>query len=268
MCECKPGHRMPLDYNVFGPNIVSIYIKVFDIIEISCTIVYDTKNRCQLDTLKICIKFHSLTFVVNFWTKEIRDQIYNEEENKVRITVVCCSPEKIRDKLCYKGGGVIKSIEIVDPPKPPKPAEKPKEAPKAEKPKEAPKADKPKEAAKPEAEKPKEAKKSEKPKGPPAPEPVPVPMKQPEPISNVPAPGQVTVMPVTHGFPPPMYCYEPSYEWYGTPVAPPPPLPPPRPCYDNYSNLCRCGQARGYYGGCRCDYTYFSEENTSGCTIM
>nr|GMD42500.1 pollen-specific leucine-rich repeat extensin-like protein 1 isoform X1 [Ipomoea batatas] len=172
--------------------------------------------------------------------------------------------------MCYKGGGVIKSIEIVDPPKPPKPAEKPKEAPKAEKPKEAPKADKPKEApkadkpkeapkaekpkeapkadkpkeaAKPEAEKPKEAKKSEKPKGPPAPEPVPVPMKQPQPISNVPAPGQVTVMPVTHGFPPPMYCYEPSYEWYGTPVAPPPPLAP-RPCYDNYSNLCRCGQAR------------------------
>ncbi|XP_019184005.1 PREDICTED: protein PYRICULARIA ORYZAE RESISTANCE 21-like isoform X2 [Ipomoea nil] len=226
---------------------------------------------------------------------QIRDQIYNEEENKVRITVVCCSPEKIRDKLCYKGGGVIKSIEIVDPPKPPKPAEKPKEAPKADKPKEAPKADKPKDAPKadkpkdapkadkpkeapkadkpkdapkPEADKPKDAKKSEKPKGPPAPEGVPVPMKQPEPISNVPAPGQVTMMSVTHGFPPPMYCYEPSYEWYGTPVAPPPPLPPPRPCYDSYPNWCRCGQARGYYGGCRCDNTYFSEENESGCTIM
>lgn len=212
--------------------------------------------------------------------------------------MVCCSPEKIRDKLCYKGGGVIKSIEIVDPPKPPKPAadkpkeapksekpkeapkpEKPKEAPKSEKPKEAPKPEKPKEAPKPEKpkdaekpkEKPKEAEKpkekpkeAEKPKGPPAPEPVPMPMKQMEPISNVPAPGQVTVMPVTHGFPPPMYCYEPNYEWYGTPVAPPPP----RPCYDNYPNWCRCGQGRGYYGGCRCDYTYFTEENASGCTIM
>ena len=29
------------------------------------------------------------------------------------IKVVCCDPEKIRDKLCCKGGGAIKSIKIV-----------------------------------------------------------------------------------------------------------------------------------------------------------
>ncbi|VFQ84821.1 unnamed protein product [Cuscuta campestris] len=261
---------------------------------------------------------------------QIRDQIYIEEENKIKITVVCCSPEKIRDKLCYKGGGVIKTIEILDPPKPksaekpkdaPKPAEKPKDAPKpAEKPKDSEKpkeADKPKEKPK-EQEKPKEKPKDqekpkekpkdqekpkekpkdqekpkEKPKGPekpkdmpempkqgvPLPGSFPIPMKHPEPmmnmpgpgqvpVMNMPPPGQVSVMPFSHGYPPSMYCFEPGYEWYGGPqMAPlvPPPLP--QPCYDNYSGWCRCGQPSGY-NGCRCDHTYFSEENTNGCTIM
>ena len=45
----------------------------------------------------------------------------------VRVTVVCCSPEKMRDKLCYKGGGSIRSIEIVEPPKPKAEPEKKKE---------------------------------------------------------------------------------------------------------------------------------------------
>lgn len=71
--------------------------------------------------------------------------MYDEKSNTVRIKVVCCSPEKIRDKLCYKGGGVIKSIEILKPPEPPKPAEKPKEKPAdPSKPKETPKPDPPK----------------------------------------------------------------------------------------------------------------------------
>ena len=47
--------------------------------------------------------------------------MYDEKQNLVTITVVCCSPEKIRDKLCCKGGKVIKSIEIVEPPKPEEP---------------------------------------------------------------------------------------------------------------------------------------------------
>ncbi|XP_059279281.1 heavy metal-associated isoprenylated plant protein 6-like [Lycium ferocissimum] len=49
---------------------------------------------------------------------QIRDQVYDEKANTVTITVVCCNPEKIRDKLSSKGCGVIKSIEIKNPPKP------------------------------------------------------------------------------------------------------------------------------------------------------
>nr|GMD90024.1 protein PYRICULARIA ORYZAE RESISTANCE 21-like isoform X2 [Ipomoea batatas] len=74
---------------------------------------------------------------------QIKDRKFDEKANKVFITVVCCSPEKIRDKLCCKGCGVIKSIEIVEPPKP-RAAEKPKEP---EKPKPPP--EKPKEPEKP-----------------------------------------------------------------------------------------------------------------------
>ncbi|KAI7725883.1 hypothetical protein M8C21_007899 [Ambrosia artemisiifolia] len=44
---------------------------------------------------------------------QIRDQEYDVEKNKVKITVVCCSPEKIRDKICYKGGNSIQKVDIV-----------------------------------------------------------------------------------------------------------------------------------------------------------
>ncbi|XP_076899762.1 uncharacterized protein LOC143553714 [Bidens hawaiensis] len=44
---------------------------------------------------------------------EIRDQEYDVEKNKVKITVVCCSPERIRDKLCHKGGSSIQRVDIV-----------------------------------------------------------------------------------------------------------------------------------------------------------
>ncbi|XP_076957575.1 uncharacterized protein LOC143633082 [Bidens hawaiensis] len=58
---------------------------------------------------------------------EIRDQEYDVEKNKVKITVVCCSPERIRDKLCYKGGSSIQKVDIVpDKPKEPEPKPKPK----------------------------------------------------------------------------------------------------------------------------------------------
>ncbi|CAI9760231.1 unnamed protein product [Fraxinus pennsylvanica] len=66
---------------------------------------------------------------------QIRGQIYDDKQNTVTINVVCCSPEKIRDKLCCKGGKVIQSIEIKGPKKckEQKPEE---EKPKEEKPKE------------------------------------------------------------------------------------------------------------------------------------
>ncbi|KAE8664540.1 hypothetical protein F3Y22_tig00112759pilonHSYRG00022 [Hibiscus syriacus] len=110
--------------------------------------------KCYKKVKKVLCKF-----------PQIRDQIYDEKANTVTITVTCCSPEKIRDKICYKGGGSIKSIEIKPPAKPKQP-EKPKEAEKKpEKSKEAEKKpEKPKEAEK-KPEKPKEAeKKPEKPK--------------------------------------------------------------------------------------------------------
>ncbi|XP_076892740.1 uncharacterized protein LOC143544541 [Bidens hawaiensis] len=97
---------------------------------------------------------------------QIRDQVFLVDKNMVKIKVVCCSPEDIRDKLCYKGGGSIQSIEIIEQPKEPagKPKvtfEKPKELEKAK-----PPADKPKdpEKPKPAADKPKPA--SDKPKDP------------------------------------------------------------------------------------------------------
>ncbi|GFY85059.1 heavy metal transport/detoxification superfamily protein [Actinidia rufa] len=62
---------------------------------------------------------------------EIRNQEYDEKANTVKITVVCCNPEKIREKLCCKGGKTIKSIEIIKKPEPkPNKDEKPKPKPK------------------------------------------------------------------------------------------------------------------------------------------
>lgn len=86
---------------------------------------------------------------VFFWllcnTKEIKDQRFDDNET-VTIKVVCCSPEKVADKLCKNGGGAIKKIEYgIENPMVPKPKapEKPKEG---DKPKDG---DKPKEAEKP-----------------------------------------------------------------------------------------------------------------------
>ncbi|CAN4114624.1 unnamed protein product [Withania somnifera] len=186
---------------------------------------------------------------------QIRDQVYDEKANTVTITVVCCNPEKLRDKLCCKGCGVIQSIEIKEPPKP-KPPEKPKVV-----------IEKPKEPEKPKVvivEKPKEPKpkQPEKPKEAPKPQPV-------APPPPPPAPEPVTVMPVPiQEYPQPLgyccgQCYEgrtggPCYQWYGRPVPPPP-------CYNNYG--------RGPYGYGRVCYVsscheYFNDENATGCSIM
>lgn len=60
------------------------------------------------------------------WIWEIRDQLYDEKHDIVTIRVVYCCPEKLRDSLCCQGGDSIKSIEIVEPPKPKPAPEKPK----------------------------------------------------------------------------------------------------------------------------------------------
>ncbi|CAJ1962692.1 unnamed protein product [Sphenostylis stenocarpa] len=221
---------------------------------------------------------------------QIRDQKFDEKENMVIITVVCCSPEKIRDKLCYKGGGSIKSIEIVDPPKTkpaepekkkeadkPKPeAEKKKDAPKkeAEKPKAEPEkkkdggekpksepekkkdADKPKgDAPKKDAEKPKEkpAAEAEKPKDKPASAPLPA-QPQMAPPMAVPVGMLYAPAPCYEGRPVgPCYEYGRPMNYYDGYYA--------RPVYDSY------GGGRPCYANNHCDQ-YFSDENPSGCTVM
>lgn len=63
----------------------------------------------------------------------IKEWAYNEKEHTVVIKVVCCSPEKIRQKLIRKGGHTIKSIEIIKPVVPkvvkPPPTDTPKKPP-------------------------------------------------------------------------------------------------------------------------------------------
>ncbi|KAK0597756.1 hypothetical protein LWI29_028343 [Acer saccharum] len=113
-------------------------------------------SKCYKKVKKILCKF-----------PQIQDQMYDEKNNTVMIKVVCCSPEKIRDKICCKGRGTIKSIEILKPPEKP-PATKPVEKPPAPKPVEKPPAPKPVEnppAPKP-VEKPPAPKPAEKPPAP------------------------------------------------------------------------------------------------------
>ncbi|KAI6700223.1 hypothetical protein NL676_014547 [Syzygium grande] len=56
--------------------------------------------RCYKKIKKILCKF-----------PQIRDQIYDEKKNTVEITVVCCSPEKIRQKIICEGGKIVKKVE-------------------------------------------------------------------------------------------------------------------------------------------------------------
>ncbi|KAI4311866.1 hypothetical protein MLD38_036730 [Melastoma candidum] len=55
---------------------------------------------------------------------QIRDQIYDKENNKVFITVVCCSPECIKEKIIRRGGNTVESIKIM-PDKPKEPVKPP-----------------------------------------------------------------------------------------------------------------------------------------------
>ncbi|KAB2007158.1 hypothetical protein ERO13_D10G007900v2 [Gossypium hirsutum] len=219
---------------------------------------------------------------------QIRDQMYDEKANTVTITVVCCSPEKIRDKLCYKGGGSIKSIELKSPAKPKEPEkkpDKPKEAEKKpEKPKEAEKKpEKPKEAAEKKPEKPKEAeKKPEKPKDgekkPEKPKEAAAEKKPDKPKEAAAAPPQKVAEPAAAAPLPPMAyavgytCSEGYYNGYGGgPSYYGGPPQQPFPCYETYGRPVYDswgGGGGGYYryggrtGEC------FSEENPQGCSIM
>nr|XP_023872942.1 uncharacterized protein LOC111985521 [Quercus suber]POE85246.1 hypothetical protein CFP56_67850 [Quercus suber] len=69
-------------------------------------------HRCRKKIKKVLCKF-----------PQIRDQVYNEKENYVVIKVVCCCPEKVKQKIICKGGDTIKSIEIREIEKKTKPPE-------------------------------------------------------------------------------------------------------------------------------------------------
>ncbi|KAK8580733.1 hypothetical protein V6N12_070988 [Hibiscus sabdariffa] len=196
---------------------------------------------------------------------EIRDQIYDDKANTVTITVVCCDPERLRDKLCRKGGGSIKSIEIKPPPKPKEP-QKPKEPEKQPvKPKEPEKKpEKPKEPEK-KPEKPKEPeKKPEKPKEP---------EKKPEkPKESTPKPPAKPASPPPQrpACPPVGFCWTECY--HGHCGSPPPCYfggPPPPPCYSYgrpvYENW---GGGGGYRYHCASRGDCFSDENPQACSVM
>ncbi|KAF8082603.1 hypothetical protein N665_0818s0019 [Sinapis alba] len=240
-------------------------------------------DKCYKKVKKVLCKF-----------PQIRDQLFDEKSNIVIIKVVCCSPERIMDKLCSKGGGSIKTIEIVQPPKPPQPQPQPQAQPPPQKPKDAP--EKPKEAEKPkQPEKPKEAEKPkqpEKPKEPEKPKQQEKPKESDKPAAAKPAPAPAQAqapaaapkqagpppqaMPMmSQGQPVAAMCYGPYYDGFGGGPAfsgygmPPQPQPQPyesygRPVYDSWG-----GGPPPSYRQCnlnRCDY--FSEENPQSCSIM
>ena len=190
--------------------------------------------------------------------------MFKEKENLVLITVVCCCPEKLKQKIICKGGGTITCIEIIEPEKPPKKPEPEK------KPEKQPEPD----------EKKQPVDQSKKP----PPKPVPVPVTVPAyPIS--------IAFGVCCG-----ECYEgrrggPCHCGHGRPKVP-------VPIYPSRSGACceQCSEGRGggpchyghgrpgplpcygtpvydsYGGGYRRCYArqseYYCEESSPGCTIM
>ncbi|KAI6704163.1 hypothetical protein NL676_013299 [Syzygium grande] len=221
--------------------------------------------RCVKKIKKVICKFpwklSSFIGVIDLGTREIQNQVFNEKDNKVLITVVSCCPERIRDKIARKGGKTVESIKIVLEKKEPekkKEGEKPKEEEKkkgrdkskeGEKKKDAPAAEKSKEG---------EKKKEEgggggggdKPKG--------GEKKEAQVHKHI-------VDPVS-GYP----MIYPSGMYYQLPQ-------PPQPYYQGYGAVPYYHGVPAYYGeggyGVNRGYNtnhsgYFSEENPELCTVM
>ncbi|WMV23743.1 hypothetical protein MTR67_017128 [Solanum verrucosum] len=222
---------------------------------------------------------------------QVRDQKYDEKANTITILVVCCSPERIRDKLCCKGGKAIKSIEIKEPAKPPEKSKGDDKPVKQEEPQKKTKVvtfETPNDKAK-DSDKSKGQEKPtviDKPKGQEKPTVIDKPKdkpKDPEKPKDGPTSAAMVatpwisepmmMMPPVHGYPQAMpgcgcgqchYTGGPCYQYYGTPVPPQP-----APYYGNYSYGYGPGPGpssygKGYYG----NNDYYNEENGQGCTIM
>nr|GEV13429.1 fructose-bisphosphate aldolase 1, chloroplastic-like [Tanacetum cinerariifolium] len=178
---------------------------------------------------------------------QIRDQVFDLDKNRVSIKVVCCDPERLRDRLCCKGGRTIQSIEIVKNKPPPLKQPTPAPAPKpvvVEKPKPDPPKPKPTHCCccppKPTPMPPPVVVPQPQPVKMPDPVPQPQPVKMPDPMP-MPMP-MLMPMPMDgyhlhQPFCPPVSaccqeCYEgrdggPCHYGYGRSVPPPP-------CYDYY----------------------------------
>ncbi|KAK3218778.1 hypothetical protein Dsin_012748 [Dipteronia sinensis] len=145
------------------------------------------KKKVTLMLLKVdleCSKCYKKVKKILCQFPQIQDQVYDEKNNTVMIKVVCCSPEKIRDKICCKGRGTIKSIEILKPKPPPDPPK-----PKPDPPKPPAPAPAPAPAPKPKPDPPKEKPPAPAPAPAPSPAPAPAPAPAPKPA---PAPGTRT----------------------------------------------------------------------------
>ncbi|XP_054775920.1 protein PYRICULARIA ORYZAE RESISTANCE 21-like isoform X2 [Prosopis cineraria] len=188
-------------------------------------------------------------------------QVFDEKHDLVTIKVVCCSPERIRDQLCCKGGGAIMSIEIV-------------ESSKIECPPE-PKCQKPVDPGKPKCQ-------DENPTT------EPLPCQLNPPVKPITVPNRTCCAP----------CYEgwrsgQCHEGCGPPKPGPTPIPNRTccvpcyeghhggPCFESYGRPPTCYGGYFYarpacdsYGGgrqpcyvSRCEQ-YVNEDNVTGCTIM
>ncbi|KAM3280879.1 protein PYRICULARIA ORYZAE RESISTANCE 21 [Capsicum chacoense] len=212
---------------------------------------------------------------------QVRDQLYDEKANTITIVVVCCCPERIRDKLCCKGGKTIQSIEIKAPGKSKGP-EKPEKSEGPEKPEKSKGPENPKKPKKvtfelpKESEKPKDKKEPEKSKG----QEKPTIIDKPKdcPIAALVATPWISepmmMMPPVQGYPQAApgcgcgQCYYtggPCYnQYYGTPV-----LPQHAPYHGNYSYGYGPGPGPSSYGkSCYVNSDYFNDENSQGCTFM
>ncbi|KAG5242411.1 hypothetical protein OIU78_003806 [Salix suchowensis] len=245
-----------------------------------------------------CEKCHRKIKKVLCRIPQIQNQMYDKKAGTVTITVFCCSPEKVREKIICKGGEAVKSIEIKVPEKPkppappaktPEPAKTPAPPAKAPEPAKTPappaKAPEPAKTPAPPAKAPEPAKNPDPPakapepaKTPAPPAKAPEPAKTPAPPAKAPEPAKTPAPPAPAHHPPaPVHprtccaeCYQgmgggPCYHGHGMP-GPPSYEPYGRPVYDSWGGGGGCGCQRGGYYVCRCEYV--GEDNPSSCTIM
>ncbi|KAJ6332323.1 hypothetical protein OIU76_010665 [Salix suchowensis] len=205
-----------------------------------------------------CEKCHRKIKKVLCRIPQIQNQIYDKKAGTVTITVFCCSPENVREKIIFKGGEAVKSIEIKVP------------APPAKEP--SPLEAQPKPTDKPEGQpKPKDPANSKEPEKPIVVIVEPPKHKEPEPAPPPKALEPHAVCPPAPANPrtcSPEYNHwiggGPCYHGHGRPASPTYAVHG-RPVYDSWGGGGGGGQRTGY-DLWKCEYVY--EDNPSSCTIM